>query len=248
MTRIAVIVVVVAIAARASAQPVDPTAADRARAGAEYFRVGNFEAALAEYRAAFELDRDAAHLYAMAAIEQQRGGCAAAIELYQQFIATEPPAEDIAAAEAAIEVCRDKLGISEPVPPEPGPTEAPVRRDPPPPATTRVYRPFYRDVLGDALAVGGLAGVITSGVFVVRARSAASSAGEPGRSQDEYDADWQRARDRRRVAWIAGGIGVALIAGAVVRWVTADRWREVPVDVRPTADGEGATVGVSARF
>src|SRR5688500_258438 len=103
MRRVAALVVaslVTGLAAPAAAQPAPsaPTVAARAdqhaAAAAERFRVGDFEGALAELRAAHAIDPRPGFLWAMATIEEQRGGCAAAIAHYEQFLATAPPDED----------------------------------------------------------------------------------------------------------------------------------------------------------
>lgn len=237
MTRATLAILLLLAAAPAGADPA--TAEAHERAAAEYFRVGNFEAALVEFRAAYALDPKPDYLYAMAAIEEQRGGCAAAIDLYERFLATDPPAEDVAVAREAIAACKQKLGVVERPPPEP-------RAEPstPPPERRRV--PFYRDVLGTSL-VG--AGAVATGVglaFYLGARDEAAAAEEPGLTREEYDARWRRAQDRRRWATIVGGAGVAVLAAGAVRWVTFERWEETPVSVA-IGDG-GATLVVTGAF
>jgi tetratricopeptide (TPR) repeat protein len=230
-----------ALAATAGA---DPSADDHEKAAAAFFKVGNFEGALAEFRAAYELDPKPDYLYAMATIEEQRGACAAAIDLYQQFLDTRPPAEDVEVVEAAIATCKAKLGEPEPEPvvPEPRPPEPTPEPRPLPPPTRRVQRPFYSDVLGDALVGAGGVGIGVGVVFYVLARGDARDAADPG-PRETYDQLWQRAQDRQRIAAIATGAGAALVIGGVVRWITADRW-----EVIPDVGAEHASLVIASRW
>jgi tetratricopeptide (TPR) repeat protein len=221
------VVILMLMGGVANAQSVD----EHVKAAEAFFKVGNFEGALAEFRAAYEIDPRADFLFAMAAIEEQRGGCRAAIELYEEFLATKPPEEDVAAAESSIAVCKEKLGIREevveeeekkiepePVPePEPEPEPEPVRRK----------KAFYTDVLGDVLVGGGAVGLGVGGGFFFAAMSDRAEAEEPGTTA-RYERLWDRAQERRMIALYATGAGAALVIGGIVRWMTVDRWEVVP--------------------
>jgi tetratricopeptide (TPR) repeat protein len=243
VTRAAVVAAVLLAAAPAAAQSAD----EHARLAEQYYQVGNFEGALAEFRAAYQLDPKVDYLFAMATIEEQRGGCAAAIELYEQFLATAPPEEDAAVAHAAIDKCKETLGITDQPPPPVDDEPRPPPAEEPPPAPRRITRPFYTDLLGDALVGAGALGLAAGGALYLLARGDADAAAEVGISHDEYQARWQEAQDRRRLALIAAGVGGALVVGGVVRWITGDRTEEVPaVAIAPAELGHGVLVTLTA--
>ncbi len=236
----------VAAAAPARAQP-DP-AADPAQldahvaAAAAYYEVGNFEGALAEYRAAFAISPQPDFLFAMAMIEQQRGGCAEAIALADQFAATSPPAVDVEVLEEALGDCRTRQAEAA--------AALPVRETivEVPAAPRRIRKPFYADALGDVLVGAGVVAGVAAGGLYVRARDQLTSAEEPGLDEPTYQDRWDTARRTRTYAAAAAGVGAALIVTGVVRWLSAEHWETVPVQLDGGATADGAQVSAAFRF
>ena len=249
--------------APARAQPASGDArasADAHRAaGDAHYEAGNLAAAMAAYQAAYKLDPRGEFLFSMARIESDRGDCAASIALYRRFLAGGPGPNSTRAAEEAIATCEQKLAASgagatadpePPAPTTPEPSRPPPEPQPVPlPATRSVTRPFYTDVVGDLLVGAGVAGLATGGAFYLLARrdvAEAERGGAGGVSLPEYEALADRADRRQRYAAIAGGVGAALIAGGIVRYLTSDRTETVRVS--PAVGAGGASVTLDLRF
>jgi tetratricopeptide (TPR) repeat protein len=114
---------------------------------------------------------------------------------------------------------------------------------PPVPARRFVSRPWYTDVLGDALAGGGVVALGLGTGFLIAARSddqAARGAQKESRYQDLVD----RASSRRTVGALAAGAGAGLLGVAVLRYVLHSR----RVEVAPAADGQSASLAVQTHF
>lgn len=199
-----------------AAEPTDPAV----RAG-ELFKRGEFEQAAAAFEEAYARTGDPALLFGRAQALRRAGNCGAAIEVFEAFIATSPPAADVQAARDVIEACRSILGedATEPEPdvgePEPAPEPEPV----PPP------RPRWpRDVTGGVLLGSGLAVAVTgSALYGTAFARAADRSGEPMEGEQAFEA---RAQSVRTLAAVGGGLmlgGSALLVGSVVRYVIVAR-------------------------
>lgn len=202
------------------APPSTPAAEDpdpAVRAG-ELFRNGEFEQAAAAFEEAYARTGDPALLFGRAQALRRAGSCAAAIEVFEVFLATSPPPADVQAAEGVIAACRailDEHG------PEPGPVQlepvpAPVQDEPPPPPPR-----WPRDVAGGVLLGSGLA-VTIAGAAVYGTAFARASA-RPQESEQAYES---RQRSTRTLAATGAGLmvgGSALLVGSVVRYVLVAR-------------------------
>ena len=92
----------------------------------------------------------------------------------------------------------------------------------------------------DALAIGGVAGLVVGGIYYSKAHSDYDSA--------EHAADYathhslvdsgKSAQTISIVATVAGG---ALVVGAVVRYVVSDRHADSGVAIAPTSSGAAIT-------
>ncbi|MBV1860958.1 MAG: hypothetical protein KUG77_21255 [Nannocystaceae bacterium] len=99
--------VVVSLAvALASLGPVDD-AIERARVEAS---AGDIEAAIKTVRGAREQHDDPDLLYVEAQLQRISNNCAAAVPLYEAFLATGPPEEDRAEVDRNLSGCREELG------------------------------------------------------------------------------------------------------------------------------------------
>jgi tetratricopeptide (TPR) repeat protein len=241
--------VITLAATTAAAQTLTPAQLEQrdahASAAVAYYENGNFEGAITEYRAAYAIDPQPDFVFAMAMIEQQRGGCAEAVRLADEFAATAPPAEDVEVLEAAIADCRERVAplvVDSDPPPAGDAAMQPPPTEPPPVA----QRPFYTDRLADTLVGLGVAVNVGAIVLFVRSRGQLDDAEEPGLTQDEYQARWDRASSTQVLSSVAGSFGLALVAVGVHRWITGDRPAESSVSVEPTSGG--AQVNAAWRF
>jgi tetratricopeptide (TPR) repeat protein len=208
----------------------EPTSAEEdavARAEAAFAKERYSEAADAfgEAYAAQPLPR---YLWAQAQAERLAGDCAAAIEIYDAFLATQPAEKDATDARKARQACQSELERAAPAdteaehaattttpstegsattpadPPKPMPSERPPLR-------------WYRDPWGGALVgsgvfVGGIGiGLLVSAVRLDRDAGDASTEGA-------YEASREDAVLRQRVGIATVAVGSGLVVAGVVRW------------------------------
>lgn len=213
-------ILVVAMASPPATTSTEPAPAeDHAAIAARAFRNGEFVLAADAFQRAYEQSGDPALLFGRAQALRRAGSCAAAIDVFEEFIATSPPAADAEAAQTVIDECRAILDVHEAPPPEP---VAPVDPSTPPPAPAKP-KPWHRDVTGGVLVGAGLTLTAIGGALL---GSASTQAEEPLGGETEYE---QR-RDRVRTLSIASvavmSVGGALLVGALVRYaVVAKRGR-----------------------
>jgi tetratricopeptide (TPR) repeat protein len=241
-------------------RPIKPEAKARYKRGLEYYKMKEYEAAISEFEAAYAIDPRNEIMFAQAQAERLSGDCASAVVLYRRFLETNPPAVHAEAARTSLDKCEvalhstpegDKTPPSkEPPPPaEPPPVEptsgvspAPVE---PAPASPREGRPFWKDPLGDAFALGGVAS-LGVGVGFYLASSSDASAADDAPSYSEHARLLDRAEQRRTIALVGLGAGSALLVGAAVRWFWPgpnEKATQVALDLR--GDGAGLIVGGS---
>jgi tetratricopeptide (TPR) repeat protein len=188
--------------------------------GQQLYQEGKFEEAADAIEQAYTLDPRPEFLYAWAQAERRAGDCRAAVDLYEQFLATQPPDDLAEFARENQRVCARELAQAEPPPPrvEPPPPTPPPRDAPPKPP------PWHRDPLGGALLGIGIAAVATGIGLRVGAESARGRA-DATDMHSHYD---QQIRNARALA--GGGIGTlaaggALIVGAAIRYAIVARRR-----------------------
>jgi tetratricopeptide (TPR) repeat protein len=213
---------------------------------------GRYADALAELESAYKLDPQPGLLYAIGQVLVKLDRCSDAVGYYERYLATNPEAKPSAAAKEAIASCKDKLASAPPPPPieppkpEPKPEPKPVVAElpgperPEPPASAK--RPFYSDVIGDALVVAGVA----AGVFGIVEYRGASSDIDSARTAPTYGDSEKlvaHAGDKRTVALIAGGAGAALAIAGVVHYVIAGGKSERRVTLAPTHGGAALAIG-----
>lgn len=183
-----------------------------------------------------------------------------AIAACKTKIASATPAPD--PTPPADNVFRDKKPVETPPPP----VEPPVAEPPPPVAEpapadddtppslgtpsmgraetspSRGGTPWYKDVVGDALVVGGLAAGAASVFMYLKATGELDDA-ETAASLDQYEDGVARARDHRTYAVIFAGAGVVLLGGGLLRYAFHDSGesRTSGVALAPTWGGAAIT-------
>ena len=199
---------------------------------AQAIREGRYADAAEAFATAYAETGDPALLFGQAQALRRAGDCKAAIDVFERFIATAPPEPDVAAASAAIDECREIVGVE----PEPdvAPTPAPEAAPPPPPP-----RHWSTDPAGAVLMGLGIAITVTGAALF--GASYALVDDRPGSEAELED-------HRRRVTrmWNGGlgllvGGGVTMIAGAI-RWGLVARANERERAARVSASGRGLTI------
>lgn len=195
-----------------------------AEARAHYAR-GEYAEARVLLRAAYEATPRPDLLFALGQVEFHLDAFAAAIDYYEQFLATNPEREQAALAQQAIGAARARLAIPPPPPPAP----------PPPPPVWR--HPWTIESTG-LTVLGGLAIVVGAGLVYDARRATFDGAGTLG----DYELRLDKARTERTF-----GISAA-IGGAVAITATLVRWRlhreRAPTLVPAIAPGGSKAVGV----
>lgn len=204
--------------------PAPPPAADEepdpaVRAG-QLFRDGQFERAAEAFAEAYARTGDPAFLFGRAQALRRAGSCAAAIEVFEAFIAASPPEADVQAANDVIAACQAILAQHGPAPDAPE-TDDPAPAEPPPDEPAPPPPRWSRDVAGGVLFGAGLAVTLAGGAVYGTAFARASARAQE--SERAYEA--RRGRVRTLAATGAGlmAAGSALLVGSVVRYVIVAR-------------------------
>jgi tetratricopeptide (TPR) repeat protein len=212
-------------------------AIDRAEA---HFLAEQYDRASEAFAEAYELDPDPKYLYARAQAERLHGNCAAAIDLYQRFLDTDPP--DPASTEAVLnrDRCKEIVEAERPPPAAPAPTveiEDDAVSAPPTP----------RDVLGFALiGTGGVALAVGAGLWgiaIANDREAPES-----RTEDDFIESKSKARTRHRAGIAVTSIGAALLVAGAVRLIILAKRRPRNTTATIGTDGRGAGLILMGRF
>ena len=188
-----------------------------------------YRAAILAFEAAYALDPRREILFGQAQATRLAGDCAAALPLYERFLATNPPPQQVAATRIAVARCAAAASTAQGPPRAPAPPAVVVAPAAPPPR-------WYRDRSGGILIGAGLLGVAGGAALIASAHAADDDARA---ERNRYDAAAAlRDKAERRWAWGVGAlaVGSALIAAGVGRYV----W----LVVRP----DGGGVGVGGRF
>ena len=233
IARLAAIAVLLA-AATAHADADADARITRARALHEQ---GRHDAALAELRAAYDLDPRPDLLFAMAQMEFNLGRYQAALALYERFLATDPDPRKAALAHQAIGACRERLAEQAAAAPRP-PTPAPPPPTPPPLVDDGPA--FDRWSLG-LVVTGAAIGAGAGGLYLHARRQAGDLSGDYGGFERRYDG----ARDLRAASAIVGGAAALLVGAGLTRWLVraGDDDRDVAASIWLDGDGAGLAIG-----
>jgi hypothetical protein len=230
----ALIVVALALALASSvgvAAPKGATAKQAFDKGVKAYKAGDYATASEAMSRSYGLEKDPETLFAWAQSERKLEHCDKAIDLYNQLLAYDLPAQNKHVIETQIGECKQILAkATAPVePPKPSPPPSPPSLPPPPPpppSPPAESRAWWRDPIGDGLVGAGVVGVVVGGIEL----SAASSADSHKAKATTY-ADFKKYSDdatsKGRIGVIAAGTGGALIVGGIV-WYVTHRDRQEP--------------------
>ena len=222
---------------------------------------GKYKEALEQLTLAYALDPKPELLYAIGQVHVQLGNCPQAISFYERFLATKPDKGPAGAAKEAIKTCKNAPPSVEPKPdpkpdpvvepkpdPKPDPVPPPIadnetplpqsRQQPQPETPTPTgKKPFYKDLLGDALVGGGVVAGVLGVVFYTQMNKKLDDAEKADTYKEHNDLRDQASSKRvMSIAFTAGG--VVLIGAGVARWMLRDNGeRRNKVAVTPTSDG-----------
>ncbi len=201
-------------------------------------KAGNFTEALAELQLAYKLEPRPELLFAIGQVNVKLERCDDAVTYYEKYLATKPSAQATADTREAIATCQAKPVAAPPPPPPPmpPPTDSPFV----PGKETAVRStsaPWYKDKVGDALVIGGVAASVVGLVLYTGARGDlddAESAPDLPHYQDLVDS----AHSKRTWSIVLVGGGVALIGVGVAHYLLHDRRTESRgIGMVPTASG-----------
>ena len=246
----------------AGAKPFRESAKSHIDKATKAHKAGKFDVALTELQAAYEIEPQPKLVFAIAQVEAKLGNCDSAIEHYNLFLASTKDKAKRAVVKQAIAACKPKVEepppaaiveepppapvveeapppapVVEPPPPPPPPKPAPVVVAPPPTATVTTKRPFYRDIVGDVLVLGGVAAGVVSYVEY-RGAVADLDDAESAPSLTAYNDLVASAHDKRNLSLaIAGGSAVLFVAGIVRFAMHGGGETRTAVAVVPTSTG-----------
>lgn len=164
--------------------------------------------------------------YMRGLIRQAQGRCDLAVEHWARYLDSGPAQSDAADVRGLIDECgglparRPEPDLEPPAPPAPLSIAAPTRE--PREATQVPPPPWYRDVPGGVLLGVGATSLVTGSVLWAVAGQQQRQ-GPRGSSLMIHDTRIRRARGLSYGAIAAGSIGVALVVGAIVRYVQVRR-------------------------
>jgi tetratricopeptide (TPR) repeat protein len=219
-------------------------AARHLKAGIEAFERRDYDRAVEEFRAAYELAPEGRLLYSWAQAERLRGNCEEATRLYRKFLEGNTTLAQREATRAGLERCaRESAHPSPPLPSEPERDEIePVSAETLPPEPERPPRPavrprreapapdkehddgagWYTDPLGAALlTTGGLC--LAIGVGYTLAARQSRDAAETATQREEFTRLLDQANERRTIGTAGLIAGAAFTSGAVIRYVLRAR-------------------------
>jgi tetratricopeptide (TPR) repeat protein len=184
---------------------------------------GDYETARKLLLEAYEIEPFPKLLFALGQVEFNLGHYKAAIDYYQRFLKTNPPADQAELAQQGLGAARAELDRPPPVKPPPAP--------PPPPP----HHEF--DTLDTVLTVTGGAALVASGVLFYE--SGQLSEDRTG-SLAAYSHRIERAITLRDVGYGAAAGGALVLGAALLRW----RLHLVDTTITVDASATGATVSL----
>lgn len=239
--RQALIAALVLASAPAVAAPKGAAAKKQFDRGVKAYTAGDFTAAADAMSKSYDLEKDPETLFAWAQAERKLEDCAKAVDLYNELLVYELPAENRKVVESNVAECKEILAANAPkvedTPKQPEPPPARVEEVAPPPPSHEGGRAWWKDPVGDGLVLAGVGGLVFGGLKLASAASADSD-----KSNATSYADFQRFSDKAtsdgKVGVIAAGAGGALVVLGVV-WYATHRDHEHTVTgwLGPTGGG-----------
>jgi hypothetical protein len=219
-----------AAVARAEGQdgPMFAAAQVRYDEGMSLYAARAFSAAAQAFHAAYVIDPRREILFAEAQATRLGGDCPTAIGLYQAFLATAPPAQQIEATRLALGRCHEPTPVAAPGPVAP-PFVAPVISPPGRAAPAFVpHRRWWRDPAGLSL---GAAAIVSwsAAIGLALAAARADTQAQEAPNYQEFEARRGVAEDRAHWGQRAAVVGALFTAAATSRFLWVGLARATPV-------------------
>jgi len=204
--------------------------------GIEAYKAGDYDKAADLLERAYKLDPKPEALFALAQAERLGGHCDKAVAHYKKLL---EKTTELSQAK----LIQNNLGLCEATDerkPEPGVAA------PPQTVTKTVVRDVHHGdkIATVMLATGMLAVGGSVGLFV--AADGATSDAAAARTLDDHERFLDRASRDRVLAFVAGGAGASLIAGAIIKWSLGGPAQKTEVTFVPSPGG--ATFALSGRW
>lgn len=209
MMRARAFFVVLALSSATARADLSAAAKARLETGLVRYNAGQFEAAIDEIEAAYEIDADPSLLFTWAQAERLAGRCDSAVPRYRRFIASRP-------STAAIELANNGIGLC----------AAKAARDGGPRAADG-RRPWYQNPVGGAVVAGVLGLGVGTGFLI--AASGTRDRADRAPTSDAFERELDRATTQRRIGATFLVVGAGLVGGgiAVHLWTTRSAARTV---------------------
>jgi tetratricopeptide (TPR) repeat protein len=196
---------------------------------------GDYQAAVTEYLAAYQLYPDPEFLFNVGKVYQLAGNEPEALTYYQKYLDLDPDGRGAADARTAIDELRRSIAAKQ---------DAARRAEVPPPAPATYA--WYRDSIALTLLGTGVAATGVGTGFLVSAQLADHDARTAPTYPQAQDAA-NRARQRRTVGSITGGVGVALVGGGLA-WIFLHRGSSEPRTVTGWLAPGGGGLAITGPF
>jgi len=231
-----------------------PTSGDAKAAfdrGVAAYTKGDYATASEALGQSYALEPDVETLFAWAQTERKLDRCDKASELYGKLLVADLPEENKTAIRAKLEECRVIIAAQKPVEPTPPPVEPtppPVEQPPPPVIVPQPEgRSWWKDPVGGALVVGGVAGLGVGG-FMLASASSADSDKEKATSYGEFQRLEDKANSRGTIGVIAVSAGAALVVGGIVWYATRGGDDERPTQITGWFSSDGGGIVAAGQF
>jgi len=219
------IVALICAGTKTEAAPLGSAAQGHLDAALKHYAQRRYEAAITEFRAAYEKEPRREILFAWAQAERLSGDCPSAMALYQKFLGSDPTSAEESAARLNLKRCEEALG--QPAAPPPAPTPPPPAVvppptvTPPPPSTPPPTRTSWRQ---DRLGIGlTAAGGLTLAVGAVLAGVSATNAPQGALTYQAYTDRLGSAEGLRAGGLVLVGVGAGILVTGIVRLILVAR-------------------------
>lgn len=227
---LAVAVLLVPLVVRAD-RTLLPAAKAHLDVGLKAYSEGNFELAITEIEAAYQIDHDPSLLYTWAQAEKNAHRCGKAIDHYRRYLDSNPTEGQAIATRAAIATCLEALKLEA--------CQADLHTTQPAPTVIvrEVGTPWYKSPGAAALVVGAIGLGTGTGFLIGAAGSEERARGAMTRAEAVDLLD--EATTRRRIGIVTLSAGGAVAIGGLAYLLT----RSSPTaTVSASAGGGGATI------
>jgi tetratricopeptide (TPR) repeat protein len=203
-----------------------PEARTHLDAGSRAYELQDYDAAIAEFKAGYEIDPRAEFLYAIGQAYRMKSDCEHAVRSYEAVLRAPDGKAFAEAARQNIERC-PRTAPAEPPPPQVTPPS------PTPPAPTPIHRsapvaadpPWYRDWTGHALVIGGLT-LASGGAIAWQIGRDEATRTHDARDYEQWLAashSASRAETLERVGVAVGAIGFGIAIAGIVHYAWPGR-------------------------